>query len=144
MRWWLALLLVGCHSSSSKLESSKGPVWTPIMFNQLHAMTPDCTKNGLVWNCTGSDTTATVQLDDTNHLVSIEFTDFTIMSDEPPRRVGIALKGIVSQQVIDVAIKHLATAWPTEQESVDGVTVIVTRTQKAPGKPTLHSVLIKF
>ncbi len=114
------------------------------MFNQLHAITPNCTKNALVWSCTGDDTTATVQLDASNHLMSLEVTDFTRMSDEPVRRFPIALKGIVSQKVIDAAVKHLATAWPTEQEVVDGVTVIVTRTQKEPNKPTLHSVLIRW
>lgn len=114
------------------------------MFNQLHAITPDCTKTGLVWKCTGDDTTSTVTLDASNHLVSLEVTDFTRMSDEPPRRFPIALKGIVSPKVIDAALRHLATAWPTEQETVDGVTVVVTRTQKEPNKPTLHSVLIRW
>ena len=114
------------------------------MFNQLHAITPSCEQKGSVWSCTGDNTTATVTLDAQKHLQSLEVTDFTRMSDEPPRRFAIALKGIVSQPVIDAAIKHLATAWPTEQETVDGVTVIVTRTQKEPNTPTLHSVTIKF
>jgi len=114
------------------------------MFNQLHAITPSCEKNGLVWHCTGDNTTSTVTLDGSNHLVSLEVTDFTRMSDEPPRRFPIALKGIVSQAVIDAALRHLQTAWPTEQETVDGVTVIVTRSQKEPNTPTLHSVLIRW
>jgi len=114
------------------------------MFNTLHGFTPDCAQDALVWHCTGDDTTSTVTLDANKHLVSLEVTDLTIMSDEPPRRFPIALHGIVSQKVIDAALKHLATAWPTEQEVVDGVTVIVTRTQKEPGKPTLHSVLIRW
>jgi hypothetical protein len=143
MRWWLALLVVGCHSSSEPAKSS-GPLWTPVMFNQLHAITPTCTQDGLVWHCTGDDTTSTVTLDAGKHLVSLEVTDFTIMTDEPARRFPIALEGIVSKKVIDAALKHLQTAWPTEQEVVDGVTVVVTRTQKEPGKPTLHSVLIRW
>lgn len=143
MRWVLALLVVGCHSSSEPPKSS-GPPWTPVMFNTLHAITPDCTQDGLVWHCRGDDTTSTVTLDASKHLVSLEVTDLTIMSDEPPRRFPIALKGIVPPKVIDAAVKHLATAWPTEQEVVDGVTVVVTRTQEAPGKPTLHKVLIRW
>jgi hypothetical protein len=114
------------------------------MFNQLHAITPSCMQDALVWHCNGDDTTSTVTLDANKHLVSLEVTDLTLMTDEPPRRFSIALKGIASQPVIDAALKHLKTAWPTEQEVVDGVTVTVTRTQKEPGKPTLHSVLIHW
>jgi hypothetical protein len=144
MRWWLALMLVGCHSSSSDAPKSRGPAWTPVMFNQLHALTPDCKQDALVWYCTGDDMTSTVTLDANKHLVSLEVTDLTIMSDEPPRRYPIILKGIASQPVIDAALRHLKTAWPTEQEVVDGVTLTVSRTQKEPGKPTLHTVKITW
>lgn len=114
------------------------------MFNQLHAITPDCMQDGLVWHCTGDATTSTVTLDANKHLKSLEVTDLTIMSDEPPRRFQIALNGVVPQKAIDVAIKHLATAWPTEREVVDNITVTVTRTQKEAGKPTLHSVMFSW
>jgi hypothetical protein len=145
MRWWLALILVGCQSTSNApKKQSAGPAWTPIMFNQLHALTPNCEMHGLVWNCTGDATTSTVTLDENKHLVSLEVTDLTIMSDEPPRRFQIALNGVVPQKAIDVAIKHLATAWPTEKETVDGITVTVTRTQKEAGHPTLHSVTFSW
>jgi hypothetical protein len=110
------------------------------MFNQIHALTPSCEQRALVWKCTGDSTTSTITLDDQKHVKSLEVTDLTIMSDEPPRRFQIALAGVVPQPAIDAAIKHLATAWPTEQEVVGAITVTVTRTQEQPNRATLHRV----
>lgn len=114
------------------------------MFNTLHALTPDCQEHGNVWSCTGDSTTSTVTLDDARHLVSLEVTDLTRMSDEPPRRFRIALNGIVPPAAIDAIVKHLATAWPTETEKVAGVDITVTRTQKQPNTAVLHDVTIRF
>jgi hypothetical protein len=142
MRWCIALLaVVGCHSSDTK---SSGPAWTPAMFNQIHGLTPDCSLSGQVWHCTGDTTTSTITLDANKHVVSLELTDNTRMSDEPPQRFATTLRGIVTPAVIEAMKKHLATAWPTEQETLDGVTIVVTRTQKEPNTPTLHSVTIRW
>jgi len=141
MRWLLALVFLGCHSDPPK---PAGPAWTPVMFNTIHGLTPDCVQNAQVWTCKGDTTTSTITLDASRHLVSLEVTDLTRMSDEPAGRFRAALTGIVPPGAIDAAIKHLATAWPTETEKVDGVTVIVTRTQKEPNTPTLFDVTIRF
>jgi hypothetical protein len=143
MRWCLApLVVVGCHASSD--TKSSGPAWTPVMFNQIHGITPDCSLSGQVWTCKGDSTTSTITLDANKHVSSLELTDLTRMTDEPPRRFSIALAGIVTPAVIAAINKHLATAWPTEQETLDGVTIVVTRTQKQPNTPTLHSVTIRW
>jgi hypothetical protein len=142
MRWCIALLaVVGCHSEPKK---SAGPAWTPAMFNQIHGLTPDCSLAGKVWSCTGDSTGSKITLDDNKHVVSLELMDLTRMSDEPPRRFAQTLQGIVTPRVIEAINKLLATAWPTEQETLDGVTIIVTRTQKEPNKPTLHSATIRW
>jgi hypothetical protein len=140
MRWLVALVLVGCHSDAKPA----GPAWTPAMFNTIHGLTPDCEQHAQVWSCKGDTTTSTVTLDASRHLVSLEVTDLTRMSDEPGPRFKMALTGIVPPRAIDAMIKHLATAWPTETEKVDGVEVIVTRTQKEPSKPVLFDVTIRF
>jgi hypothetical protein len=114
------------------------------MFNQVHGLTPDCSLSGQVWHCTGDTTTSTITLDANKHVVSLELTDITRMSDEPPQRFATTLKGIVTPAVIEAINKHLATAWPTEQETLDGVTIVVTRTQKEANMPTMHSVTIRW
>lgn len=114
------------------------------MFNQIHGLTPDCSLAHDVWTCKGDTTTATITLDRAKHVVSLELTDLTRMSDEPPRRFALALQGIVTPRVIDAIGKHLATAWPTEHETLDGVTITVTRTQQQPNTPTLHDVTIRW
>ena len=114
------------------------------MFNQIHGLTPDCSLSGQEWHCTGDSTTSTITLDGSKHVVSLELTDNTRMSDEPPQRFATTLRGIVTPAVIEAMKKHLATAWPTEQETLDGVTIVVTRTQKEPNTPTLHSVTIRW
>ena len=121
------------------------------MFNQIHGLTPDCSLAGQVWHCTGDSTTSTITLDGSKHVVSLELTDDTVgalrklkASAVTPRRFALALKGIVTPAVIEAINKHLATAWPTEQETLDGVTIVVTRTQKEPNTPTLHSVTIRW
>lgn len=114
------------------------------MFNQIHGLTPDCTLAGQVWTCKGDTTTSTITLDAHKHVVSLELTDNTRISDEPPRRFAQTLQGIVTPAVIAAINKHLETAWPTEQETLDGVTITVTRTQKEPNTPTLHSVTIRW
>jgi len=141
MRWLLALVLLGCHSDS---KPPAGPAWTPVMFNTIHGLTPDCEQHGQVWTCKGDTTTSTITLDASRHLVSLELTDLTRMADEPAMRFRPALTGIVPPGAIDAVVKHLATAWPTETEKVDGVTVIVTRTQKEPNTATLFDVTIRF
>jgi hypothetical protein len=142
MRWLLAVVLVGgCHSEA---KQPVGPLWTPAMFNTLHGLTPDCDQNAQVWTCRGDSTTSKVVLDADRHLISVEVTDLTRMSDEPAPRFRVALKGIAPPAAIDAMEKHLQTAWPTETEKVAGVDVIVTRTQKAPNQPTLFDVTIKF
>ena len=62
----------------------------------------------------------------------------------PARRFAQTHQGIVTPAVIAAIGKHLQTAWPTEQETLDGVTIIVTRAQKEPNTPTLHSVTIRW
>src|SRR6476620_373544 len=109
MRWCLGLLVVvGCNSSSQDAKSS-GPAWTPAMFNQIHGLTPDCSLAGQVWKCTGDTTTSTITLDKNKHVVSLELTDNTRLTDEPARRFGQALQGIVTPSVIEAINKHLAT-----------------------------------
>ena len=145
MRWHIALIiLVGCHSSSSEQPKSAGPLWSPAMFRPLHSLTPDCQQNANVWQCTGDNATAKVTLDDAKHLVSIQVTDLTRMTDEPPLRFRNALTGIAPPAAIDAVIKHLATAWPTETEDVAGVHVTVTRTQAAPNKPVLFDATVSW
>lgn len=144
MRWLAVLLVVGCHSSSESSAKSAGPLWSPAMFRPLHSLTPDCEQKGNVWECHGDNATAKVTLDDAKHLVSIQVTDVTRMSDEPPLRFRNALTGIVPPAAIDAVIKHLATAWPTEKEDVAGVHVTVTRTQKEPNKPVLFDATVSW
>jgi len=143
MRWQLALLVVGCHSSSQPAKSA-GPLWSPAMTRPLHSLTPDCEMNATVWSCTGRDATAKVTLDDTKHLVSIQVTYLTRLSDEPPVLFRNALTGIAPPAAIDAVVKHLATAWPTETEDVAGVHVSVTRTQKEANKPVLFDATVSW
>ena len=146
MRWLVALVLVvGCHSSSeSKPSKSAGPLWSPAMYRPLHSLTPDCDMKANLWECHGNDSTAKVTLDDSKHLLSIEVTYLTRLSDEPPILFRNALTGIVPPAAIDAVIKHLATAWPTETEDVAGVHITVTRTQKEAGKPVLFDATVSW
>ncbi|MDQ3340261.1 MAG: hypothetical protein M4D80_34315 [Myxococcota bacterium] len=139
----LVLLLVGCKSGD---KPSHGPALTPMVANQLKALTPDCEVRAAKSSkgtkelrlCKGKQAMMTLHLDEERNLKQVEIGIWASMLDEARILLEQTLRGVISDKAIEAMTARLPNN-KSDPVVVDGVRVNAFYTQ-APNENPRYTV----
>ena len=114
LRTVLALATIGgACSGGSKPAVPPGPVFSPIIANQLRAIAPDCKleRTGVMErrDCTGRQGTVQISLGAESHLIAVTIALPSKILPEAKGHLGPALLGVLGAAGVEAMLAKLST-----------------------------------